>query len=1813
MTGPTTGSRARTAALPGAEPQPTGRPRPARYRAARTTRVVAAGLAGVVALLSAGTPALAAGQQAGPAPAAAPAVAPTAPQRDGVPVGAGSVAAAPPPEVGARVQETLGRHLYRDASLAGRPVPTNAWWTDLLVSRFSGDLWADPLVVANDAAGAVVRYPTEWNADGTAMVLDHPLRVGGLAVPRPDASDVVLADFEGALPTGWTAQGDAFAAVSAGTSPGQGTVAGFLGTGLLNSYTPEAGDGATGTLTSPEFTVDRSALAALVGGGAHPGQEELRLVVDGEVVAAATGENSETLRWVTWDLTPWQGRTAHLEVVDLLPAGWAHVLVDQIVLTDVPEGIADRFDPAFTADSAVVTGWGDWDVRWRLGTESDPAAPHIDVTAARGVPYLWFEYDGTTPTLTLEAGAVVTDADGAPVVFPTTTDRFTVDQGGHRFGVHAPAGTTFDRAGDVVEASAGTPFLVVSALPTQGAAPADLDGMHATAFAAVRGTRMDYVLDQAAGTVTQTWSLDTEPLQGDGRDTVQGWLPHQYRQAEQDLAFTGSRYATPRGAMRTTVGHDGWRTTYAFTGLTPVAGESAALAGADPEVHAAMVGYLTDYAARTTYGGDTYWGGKDVLQLAEYMLAAKQVGATEAYAALRESLRVALTDWFTYTAGESEHFFARYDTWQALIGFAESYGSSEFTDNHFHYGYFTAAAAMLALEDPQWAADFGEVAGMVADQYGNGDRSNPDYPYLRTFDVWAGHSYAGGFSSPGGNNQESSSEAIQSWAGLYLLGTALGDAEMQATGAMGYVTERAAVREYWLDVEGDVFDDAYGHSTTGILYDSGQAYATYFSGDPAWIYGIQWMPTGPWLNYLGWDAAHAATLLDDMLADRPRVVGEEGTRGGNAGRIQMLAKKWWGIGTYGDIDIDQDRPAAIEEVKAALREVEKHRPGHATAAVPANPFYDAATGTRYVGTAADGSLVFPDAYWTPETFPDALVPHRYDEQVVDRQPADWDPASPLLAYLVTDYTVDPAVNDALYRFTVTGYEPGADTQRAADVVAGMGDALGNVVLGMLAQSHPAVYADIAAELARRDDPVATSVSMAGLVYYSGHANLALGTETADRHVDAPLAQVYRDADGAFTYVVRNPTGEQQAYPVYEGGTRVGTIDVPAGTQLTHRLDARLDRIVVGQDATTVAPGSTTAFTATGYDQYGAVVPLPDLTWSVDAGGTIDPDGVLHATSTTERATVTARSGDVTASAAVRVDVAPRLTTLAVDPGSTRVEAGAPVAFRATGLDQYGDPVALADDVVWSTTDGAVDAAGTLVVPAPGSAAVTAVSGDARGTAVVAVVGPAADRRLVATATASSELGGNTADRAVDGDPGTRWESEHGVDDVDLTLDLGGRYDLTGARLVWEGAAASTYALQVADDADGPWTTVRTVTKADAAPDDLALAVAARFVRVHGTGRLTGYGYSLHEVELTGTRTAAQIAPTRLLLAPDGTTVRAGADVALTAYAFDATGAGGAVDAVWSATGAGTVALDGTVTAGAAPGAVEVVARVGGLEATTTVAVVANGDPAGPAAPGTVRDVAVGKPVTASSVESTGLRAEHAVDGDPASRWASAAADDQWIEVDLAEVVPVERVELDWERAAAADYRVQVRAAADDPWTTVATVTDGAEGHAVHAADRVRARWVRVLAGGRTTPYGVSLHALAVYSDRGRPTPDLARTGTATSSSDEYAGFAAANAVDGDPGTRWASGWSDDEWLAVDLGRTAAVREVTLVWEHAYATRYVVEGRAAGSAAWTTLAEVADGDGGTDVLAVDATVREVRVRGVQRATAHGYSLHALEVR
>ena len=159
-----------------------------------------------------------------------------------------------------------------------------------------------------------------------------------IAVGVRAADLIVVADFETANYGDWKTTGGAFGPGPArGTLPGQMQVDGFLGRGLVNSFF--GGDASTGTLTSPEFKIERKFLSFLIGGGKDSDRTCMNLLVDGKIVRNATGPNdkpggSETLSAAFWDVSEFAGKLAILQIVDDATGGWGHINVDHIVQTD---------------------------------------------------------------------------------------------------------------------------------------------------------------------------------------------------------------------------------------------------------------------------------------------------------------------------------------------------------------------------------------------------------------------------------------------------------------------------------------------------------------------------------------------------------------------------------------------------------------------------------------------------------------------------------------------------------------------------------------------------------------------------------------------------------------------------------------------------------------------------------------------------------------------------------------------------------------------------------------------------------------------------------------------------------------------------------------------------------------------------------------------------------------------------------------------------------------------------------------------------------------------------------------------------------------------------------------------------------------------------------------------------------------------------------------------------------------------------------------------------------------------------------------
>ncbi|NKE61916.1 glycosyl hydrolase [Lentzea sp. PSKA42] len=99
-----------------------------------------------------------------------------------------------------------------------------------------------------------------------------------------------------------------------------------------------------------------------------------------------------------------------------------------------------------------------------------------------------------------------------------------------------------------------------------------------------------------------------------------------------------------------------------------------------------------------------------------------------------------------------------------------------------------------------------------------------------------------------------------------------------------------------------------------------------------------------------------------------------------------------------------------------------------------------------------------------------------------------------------------------------------------------------------------------------------------------------------------------------------------------------------------------------------------------------------------------------------------------------------------------------------------------------------------------------------------------------------------------------------------------------------------------------------------------------------------------------------------------------------------------------------------------------------------------------------------------------------------------------------------------------------------------------------------AQHVRVQAQRRATGWGVSMWSLSIMDGE----TDLARGKVATASSFDNEWNKAPNVVDGDPGTRWASEYRDNEWIQVDLGAKVSFSKLVISWERAYALLYKVQ-------------------------------------------------------
>lgn len=529
------------------------------------------------------------------------------------------------------------------------------------------------------------------------------------------------------------------------------------------------------------------------------------------------------------------------------------------------------------AAAVNVDGYSDWSVtpEWRDRTDS---TKYFKATFGQGMPYTYFDFGpGVNARIKFPLDwawgqFLLYDHNGVQVLASNsvTDDRVTIVfekyTTGEKvyYGVFAPAGTVFtlDNNGtwnthiiDISFPSDSARYLSICPMN----AISDLSTFYNYAYAFVTNTRVSWSVNDETAKVNTTFTATTQARQYGQTTTLMALFPHQKKNSTN--SYLSQQYSTLRGTM-SVVAANSFTVSNEVRGILPILPDQ----GDHDAAHLKAL-LATDKAMTMSSTGE-YWHGKELMKIACLIPVASQTGDLSTRAELLTKLKSDLTSWFTYTPGETNRFFYYNAAWGSLLGYDNEYGSEKFNDQHFHFGMFVYASAILALYDPSFVEQYGDMVELLIRSYASPERSDSLFPFLRCFSPYEGHSWADGRAlSDDGNNQESSSESMNSWAAIYLWGLATGNTAYRDLGIYGYTTEYSAIREYYFDVDDDQYHSPYTHTAIGILWGARADHATWFGSEPEDIHGIQMLPQTPSMLYLGYHTAYAQANYNEIVSE----------------------------------------------------------------------------------------------------------------------------------------------------------------------------------------------------------------------------------------------------------------------------------------------------------------------------------------------------------------------------------------------------------------------------------------------------------------------------------------------------------------------------------------------------------------------------------------------------------------------------------------------------------------------------------------------------------------------------------------------------------------------------------------------------------------------------------------------------------------------------------------------------------------------------------------------------------------------------------
>ena len=520
---------------------------------------------------------------------------------------------------------------------------------------------------------------------------------------------------------------------------------------------------------------------------------------------------------------------------------------------------------AFKLQDSRLSNFSDWLAEIRL---SGIGGESLTTTVLHGSPFSYYECSTGDVKISLVSPPTVL-ADPKSTGADPRVASFLV--GGHAYAVFGPSGSTWDWPQPtelVLHLPVGRGYFSVAGLPDPRGST--LKDFLTVAYAFPIKTEAAWSYDPHTSRVRTTYRVDTVAKEGTSLATVMGVYPHQWASASPQ-PVSSYHYDSIRGNIRLINGNQ-YTVERIFHGILP------SWAGLEDAQHASavdslLVGDLAKSGAmyHKNNGTGTYWVGKGVGAASQLMSVAEAEGKTSIRDRLLGDIKARLESWFD---GKHATHFMQDSTIGTFVGYPQEYDSvAHMNDHHFHYGYWVTGAAHVALRDPDWASEakWGGMVGKIIADIATDERGRTDFPFLRNFDTYEGHSWASGDASfVDGNNQESSSEAVNAWASLILWGEATGNTRVRDLGVYLYTTEVAAVQTYWFDLNKEVLAPEFGRPYASMVFGGKYAYNTWWTLEPRQIAGINLLPLTPASPYLGASPDYERIVLTDLVGEESR-------------------------------------------------------------------------------------------------------------------------------------------------------------------------------------------------------------------------------------------------------------------------------------------------------------------------------------------------------------------------------------------------------------------------------------------------------------------------------------------------------------------------------------------------------------------------------------------------------------------------------------------------------------------------------------------------------------------------------------------------------------------------------------------------------------------------------------------------------------------------------------------------------------------------------------------------------------------------------